>query len=71
MYQAKLGRRCPVYLRRWLAGIRAAGSQRTPAKVGAVIWKPKGGRDQDAVVVLTFEDWCELHGSAGVARGVP
>jgi hypothetical protein len=64
VYQAKLGRRCPAYLREWLAGIRFAGAARSPGKVGVVVWKPKGGRDGDALVVLAFADWRDLHGSA-------
>jgi hypothetical protein len=58
-YQAKLGRRCPAYLREWLAGIVAAGERR--GLVGVVVWKPKGTRDRDALVVLRFADWRELH----------
>jgi len=58
-YQAKLGRRCPAYLREWLAGIVAAGDRRR--LVGVVIWKPKGTRDREALVVVRFRDWCDLH----------
>ena len=49
-YQSKLGRRCPAYLREWLAGIVAAGDRRR--LVGVVIWKPKGTRDREALVVV-------------------
>ncbi len=59
-YQAKLGRRYPAYLRSWLAGIVDAGER--SGLVGVVVWKPKGGRDEDALVVLRFRDWCDLHG---------
>jgi len=58
-YQAKLGRRCPAYLRAWLAGIVTAGAER--GRVGVVVWKPKGARDADALVVLRFADWRALH----------
>ena len=58
-YQAKLGRRCPAYLREWLAGIVAAGDRRR--LVGVVVWKPKGTRDREALVVLRFSDWRDLH----------
>jgi len=54
-YQAKLGRRCPAYLQAWLAGISTAAAQR--GLRGVVIWKPKGARDADALVVLKFKDW--------------
>lgn len=57
--QCKLGYHQPAYLRHWLDGIcRAAGS-----KVGIVIWKPLGQRDDEAVVVLRYKDWVALHGS--------
>src|SRR2546426_10804591 len=60
-YQAKLGRRCPAYLGDWLRGVVAAGERRG-GKVGVVIWKPKGAQDAEALVVLRFRDWCDLHG---------
>ena len=58
-YQAKLGRRCPAYLREWLAGIVAAGNHR--GLVGVVVWKPKGTQDREALVLVRFRDWCDLH----------
>jgi len=59
-YQAKLGRRFPAYLREWLEGIAAAAAR--TGRMGLVIWKPKGGRDRDAAVVLRFGDWVALRG---------
>jgi hypothetical protein len=50
--QAKLGRRCPAYLRDWLAGIVAAAERR--GLVGVVVWKPGGAQDADAVVLVRF-----------------
>jgi len=44
-YQAKLGRRCPVYL----------------GRVGVVVWKPARSPDREALVLLRFEDWRDLH----------
>jgi hypothetical protein len=58
-YQAKLGRRCPAYLRAWLAGIVTAAERR--GLVGVVVWKPNRARDRDALVLLRFADWRELH----------
>jgi hypothetical protein len=58
-YQAKLGRRCPAYLGRWLRGIVTAAERR--GLVGVVVWKPKHERDADALVLLRFADWRELH----------
>ncbi len=62
VYQAKLGRRMPAYLRAWLRGIRSSGARRS--RVGVVVWRPLGARDDDAVVVLSWKDWRELHGPA-------
>jgi hypothetical protein len=73
-YQAKLGRKMPDYLRAWLAGIRAAGASRRPEKVGAVVWKPKGARDEGAVVLVSWRDWVALHGTVeplDAERGAP
>lgn len=61
-YQAKLGRRAPGYLRDWLAGIRVAGQARHPEKIGVVVWKPNHGQDVDAVVIMAWRDFVELHG---------
>ncbi len=58
-YQGKLGRRCPAYLRCWLAEIVTVAERRQ--RIGIVIWKPKGAQDRDALVLLRFADWLELH----------
>ena len=68
-YQVKLGRAQPSYLRRWLAGIVGAGLCRRPAKIGVVVWKPKGSRDTGALVILRFSDWVDLHGGAAGRPG--
>jgi hypothetical protein len=67
VYQAKLGRRAPGYLREWLAGIRAAGAARRPEKIGVVCWKPKHSQDSDAVVLVSWRDWVALHGAVAAA----
>ena len=60
VYQAKLRRGLPSYLRDWLRGITAAG-ERVHA-TGVVVWKAPQQRDDDAVVVLRLKDWQALHG---------
>ena len=35
-------------------------------KVGLVIWKPKRAHDDNALVILRYADWPELHGSRGL-----
>ena len=61
VYQAKLRRGVPSYLRDWLRGIVAAGERANA--VGVVVWKAPRARDDDAVVVLRLKDWEALHGN--------
>ena len=57
VYQAKLRRGLPSYLREWLRGIVAAG-ERSDGATGVVVWKAPNARDDDAVVVLSAcKDW--------------
>ena len=58
VYQAKLRRGMPSYLREWLRGITAAGER--SGTTGVVVWKAPGARDDDAVVVLRLKDWQAL-----------
>ena len=62
VYQAKLRRGLPGYLRDWVRGITAAG-ERTGA-TGVVVWKAPRSLDDDAVVILRLRDWQDLHGKA-------
>lgn len=59
--QVKLRRGQPDYLRDWLDGIVQAAQASN--RVGFVIWKQPGKRDDDALVVLRLKDWCDLHGA--------
>ena len=61
VYQAKLRRGLPSYLRDWLRGIVAAG-ERKGGSTGVVVWKAPHARDDDAVVVLRLADWEAWHG---------
>ena len=60
VYQCKLRRGLPGYLRDWLRGIVAAG-ERT-GSTGVVVWKAPRSLDDDAVVILRLRDWQDLHG---------
>ena len=60
VYQAKLRRGLPSYLREWLRGITEAGER--SGTTGVVVWKEPRARDDDAVVVLRLKDWQALHG---------
>jgi hypothetical protein len=60
--QCKLRNGVPTYLRQWLEGIVATASAR--GKIGVVVWKePGSGRpDSDALVVMRWGDFVDLHG---------
>lgn len=60
-------RDCPKTLLDWIAGIRRTAARRVDpvsglTPTGIVVWKPKGMRDRDALVLLALEDWIALHG---------
>jgi hypothetical protein len=45
----------------WLDGVVAKARSRAPAKVGVlVVQRPRFPR-RDALVVVTWSDWCDLH----------
>jgi hypothetical protein len=61
-YQCKLRRGQPSYLREWLSGI--VGTATEAGRIGIVIWKEPGRKDDEALVVLRLKDWQDLHGKA-------
>ena len=67
VYQLKVRRAIPGWLWDWLAGIRTAGHRAD--KVGVLVLKRPRERDANAVVVLSWEDWCLLHGNAQSEQG--
>ena len=66
-YQCKL-RRGPDYILDWLRGICATAQANN--RIGVVIWKQPGHRDDEALVVLRLKDWTDLHGAVPQADGV-
>ena len=67
VYQLKVRKGMPSYLDKWLDGIVGQAAMRDwetgqSVHTGVVIWKPPGDLDDDAVVVLRFKDWRDLHG---------
>ncbi len=60
VYQAKLRRGMPSYLRDWLQGIVGAAERQAGLCTGVVVWKAPHARDDDAVVVLRLKDWQAL-----------
>ena len=66
LYQAKKRKIFPAYVAEWLdaARAKAVGTERTAV---VVLQRPQHNR-MDALVVLSWHDWLELHGNrvAGV-----
>ena len=58
VYQAKLRRGLPSYLRTWVDGIVETAKRK--GATGVVIWKAPREKDDDAIVILRLADWQEL-----------
>ena len=58
VYQAKLRRGLPSYLREWLRGIVAAGERKNA--IGIVVWKAPREKDDDTIFLLRLKDWEEI-----------
>jgi hypothetical protein len=59
-FQFKLRRKLPSWLWVWLGGIVAAGQR--AGKVGVLVVKQPRQRDNEAIVMLRWQDWVDLHG---------
>lgn len=60
-YQVKCRKAIPGWLWGWLSGIQGTG--RRVDKAGVLVLKTPGQRDEDALVVLSWRDWVDLHGA--------
>jgi hypothetical protein len=60
--QAKRRRKLPTWLWEWLNGICATAKPHD--KIGVMILAKPGQRDCDGLVVLRYDDFVRLHGSA-------
>ena len=56
--QVKLGYQQPSYLREWLSGIVAVAAGR--GRTGVVVWSPKRGKTDDALVIMRLADFVRL-----------
>ena len=63
-YQLKVRKMLPVWLWGWLSGIRSTGQRH--GRVGVLVLKRPRGLDDEAVVILSWRDWVDLHGDGGV-----
>lgn len=60
-YQLKVRRAIPGWLWDWHAGICATGQRKD--KAGVLVLRKPRQKDEDALVVLTWKAWRELHGN--------
>lgn len=58
-FQLKVRRMIPAWLSAWLCGI--CGSAELAGKIGVLVVKRPGERDEDAVVLMRWKDWLALH----------
>jgi len=62
-FQFKLRRVFPDYLWEWLDGI--VGCAQATGRVGVLVLKKPNQRDTEALVVVRWRDWVDLHGDPG------
>lgn len=60
-YQLKVRRSLPGWLWTWLTGIQGTGRRHNRA--GVLVLRQPGMQDTDALVILSWADWCDLHGA--------
>lgn len=61
-FQFKNRRMLPTWLFLWLDGI--CGTAKRANKVGVLVLKVPRMKDADALVILKWSDWVDLHGKA-------
>jgi hypothetical protein len=61
-YQLKIRRAIPGWLWDWLGGIQA--SAKASGRCGVLVLKKPRQDDSEAVVVLSWKDWVDLHGTS-------
>lgn len=63
--QTKLRKAIPKCIREWSDQICATATRER--RIGVLIVKEPGKRDDHALVILRYRDWCDLHGSQAEA----
>jgi hypothetical protein len=61
-FQFKLRGALPDWLWGWLGGIQETAERQD--KIGVLVLKQPGMRDDHAIVMLSWKDWVALHGEA-------
>lgn len=59
-YQLKVRKSIPGWLWAWLSGIQGTGQRK--GKAGVLVLKRPRAKDAEAVVILSWQAWCDLHG---------
>ena len=59
--QVKLRKSVPKCIREWSDSIHRAAQR--DGTTGVLIVKEPGKRDENALVILRYRDWCDLHGT--------
>lgn len=67
-YQLKVRRCIPGWLWGWLSGIQ--GTAKGKGKAGVLVLKQPRQQDAEAIVILSWRDWVELHGKPRAMGGV-
>lgn len=65
-FQLKVRRSLPAWLFTWLGGI--CGTAARQGKTGILVLNLPRRPRRDALVVLRWHDWCELHGQQNVSE---
>lgn len=67
-FQMKLRKAIPKCIREWSDSIHRAATK--DSKVGILIVKEPGKHDDNALVIVRYRDWVDLHGSVSNAPAV-
>ena len=63
-FQFKRRRIIPTYLGAWLAGICKTAAR--DGTIGVLVVNRPGANDKDALVILRWRDWLDLHGPSNI-----
>jgi hypothetical protein len=66
VFQMKLRKAIPKCIREWSDSIHRTAQRQ--GKCGVLIVKEPGLRDDNALVIVRYKDWLDLHGSIDVAQ---
>jgi hypothetical protein len=61
--QTKLRKAIPKCIREWSDQISATATRE--GRIGVLVVKEPGKRDDNALVIVRYRDWCDLHGVQG------